>query len=524
MGKKLSAVFFFLCLFFSLSAEQYRIADVIFDSKEKTDPKMLQRKISPIDKKRVFSSEESLEEYLAFIKQQLVNTRLLENIEYSWEPSGQKEGDVLLVSARYSFEDSKSFVLVPFPTYSSNSGLKFTLMVSDQNFLGKTNPFFFYPTCNFGTEDEPDNLSKITPGFGFEYSFPFNVGPVAASWDNLAFLNWTIGESMPEFSVMTGPSLAIPVGNKSLNVSFKQSAIGKKDFKKYGDTPFFTEYAKVALPLTIATIGTATPLVYQPYVKASYNWDTDKIAADDNRISATPKLTLGQTTHVNGMDWIGNFRSGYAFSSTQAISKSFKNDGLSSGIIPYVDCDVKLFKAWKYAGLAANLYFFTMFKADGNKDESQLINIGPRLRGALDKQVFDTSNGYAFLDDYNLALETEQAVVFSLETPFHLFTTNFKGFFNAVNVEMQLSPFVDVALLKNRAVKNGVSAGKIFSIKQGIYCAGIELLVFPAHFKSYVLHGSIGFDVGKYIIKDYDDSWRKAEKGWEFSVGFGHHF
>ena len=43
-------------------------------------------------------------------------------------------------------------------------------------------------------------------------------------------------------------------------------------------------------------------------------------------------------------------------------------------------------------------------------------------------------------------------------------------------------------------------------------------------FKSYVLHANIGFDIGKYIIKDYNDSWRKAEKGWEISVGFGHHF
>ncbi|MBP5158270.1 MAG: hypothetical protein ILP18_10420 [Treponema sp.] len=520
----------FACLFlffFSAAAEQYRIADVTFNSKEKTDPKMLMRKIPPVEKNRLFASKEELEEYLAYICQQLVNTRLLENIEYSWEPSGVADSGVQLVNVTYSFEDSKSFMIVPYPTYSSNTGLQFTVMANDQNFLGKTNPFKFFVNCTFGTEEEPDNFSKITPGFGVEYSFPFDVGPVVASWNSLVALAWTIGDSMPEFGVVTGPSLAIPIGKQQLNLAFQQSAIGKKDFKKYDDNPYFAERVKISLPLTIAKIGTATPLVYQPYADLHYNWDVNRIADENNRLSATPKLTLGQTTRVNGVDWLGNFRNGYSFSTTQAISKSFRDGEMSSGIIPYVDCDIKLFKGWKYAGLAANLHFFTMFKADGNKDESQLVNIGPRLRGALDKQVFDTSNGYASIDDYNLALETDQAVILSLEAPFHLITTNFGGFLSSINAELQLSPFVDMALLKNRARKVGDSEnsqGSIFSVKDGIYCAGIEGFIYPTKFKSYVLHASIGFDVGKYIIKDYNGDWRKAEKGWEISVGFGHHF
>ncbi|MBQ6565455.1 MAG: hypothetical protein IJL80_00230 [Treponema sp.] len=526
MSRKLACLACLCFLFFSAAAEQYKIGSVVFDSKEKTDPKMLMRKISPIEKDRLFASREELEEYLAYIRQQLINTRLLENIEYSWEPSGEKDGEAELVNARYSFEDSKSFMVVPYPTYSSNTGLQFTVMANDQNFLGKTNPFKFFANCTFGTEEEPDNFSKITPGFGVEYSFPFNVGPVVSSWNLLAAMAWTIGDSMPEFGVVTGPSLAIPVGKQRLDVSFRQSAIGKKDFKKYDDNPYFAEQAKVSLPLTIAKIGTATPLVFRPYVEASYNWDTNRIDGDNDRLSYTPKLNVGQTTSVSGVDWLGNFRNGYYFSTTQAISKSFKDSELSAGIIPYVDCNLKIFKAWKYAGLAANLRFFTMFKADGNNDESQLVNIGPFLRGALDKQVFDTSNGYssADKDDYNLALETEQAVILSLEAPFHLVTTNFGGFFSAINAELQLSPFIDVALLKNRAMKNGVSAGKIFSVREGIYCAGIEGFIYPTKFKSYVLHANIGFDIGKFIIKDYNDDWRKAEKGWEISVGFGHHF
>ena len=127
-------------------------------------------------------------------------------------------------------------------------------------------------------------------------------------------------------------------------------------------------------------------------------------------------------------------------------------------------------------------------------------------------------------DVYNLALETDQAIVLSLEAPFHLLTTRFTGFLSAANVEMQLGPFVDAALLRNRAVKGGKAAGAIFDIKEGIYCAGIEGFLYPLKFKSYVLHASVGFDVGRYIVPGYKDGWRSAEKGWELSVGFGHHF
>ncbi len=523
MGKRLVLfVIFSLLLFSSFAGEgnRYRINSVTFDSREKTDPKMLLRKIGKIDEEKVFGSKEELDGYLAFIYQQMINTRLLENIEYSYTELKGKEADVTLVDVLYSFEDTSSLMIVPYPTYSSNSGLQVTLMMCDQNFLGKTNPFTAYANCTFGTEEEPDNFSKITPSLGVNYDFPFYVGPVTATWKNMIGMAWTIGDSMPEFNVSTGPYLAIPIGNQELDFSFVQTAVANKDFEKYGDDLFFNESARLSMPLKIATIGSATPLVYRPYLSASYTWDFDGIDDSNLRLSATPKLTAGQTTSVQAVDWKGNFRNGYSFSTTQAISRNFNEKELARGLIPYIDGNLKIFKGWKYAGIAANLHFFTMFNTE--KDDSSLVNIGPWLRGALDKQTF--AQGYDGMGDYNLALETEQAIMFSLEAPFHLLTTHFTNFLSAVNVELQLSPFIDVALMKNRTHKQGTHVGKIFDLKEGIYCAGIEGFIYPTRFKSYVLHANIGFDIGKYIIKDYKDDWRTAEKAFEISIGFGHHF
>ncbi len=522
-----------LCLLLVAAAaaegEGFRIASVTLDSKGKTDPKMLLRQLAPVDRAKVFASKEELEAYLDFIRQQLENTRLLEDITYTYDvqgdggaDDGRQQGRGLLVDAVYSFKDSKSLMIVPYPTYSSNTGLQATLMVKDQNFLGKTNPFTAYANCSFGTEEEPDNFSKITPGFGLGYDFPFSVGPVQASWRNAVSFAWTIGNSMPEFNALTGPYLAIPVGSQELDFSFFQAAVRNRDFERYDDELYFKELARISMPLTVAKIGTATPLVYRPYVEASYNWDMDGIDDSNYRLSASPKLTVGQSIGVNAVDWKGNFRNGFSFSTTQAISRNFNEHELTRGLIPYIGADLKLFKAWKYAGVSANLQFFTMFNT--RNDESSLINIGPRLRGAMDKQPFSTQDGYSGGGVYNFALETDQAVILSLEAPFHLVTTKFSGFLSAVNVEMQLSPFVDVALFKNRARKNGEAIGKIFDIHEGVYCAGIEGFLYPTKFKSFVLHTSVGFDVGSYLIKDYNGDWRKPEKGWELSIGFGHHF
>ena len=71
--------------------------------------------------------------------------------------------------------------------------------------------------------------------------------------------------------------------------------------------------------------------------------------------------------------------------------------------------------------------------------------------------------------------------------------------------------------------------GKTFAIKDGWYGAGLEVLVYPARWRSLVVRGSVGVDLGKTVINKvlpqlYDDSWRGSASSYEISIGIGLHY
>ena len=64
------------------------------------------------------------------------------------------------------------------------------------------------------------------------------------------------------------------------------------------------------------------------------------------------------------------------------------------------------------------------------------------------------------------------------------------------NVNVQASPFFDAALVHNRE-KN-----TLFSLKDGYYCAGLEILIYPLKWSSYTLRASFGFDIMNVLKSD----------------------
>ena len=85
--------------------------------------------------------------------------------------------------------------------------------------------------------------------------------------------------------------------------------------------------------------------------------------------------------------------------------------------------------------------------------------------------------------------------------------------------ELQISPFVDFSLTKNRVT------GRSFDIKDSFICAGVEFIVYPLKFKSLQVRASAGFDIGRLLLKNYiDTSWRPNVSPYELSIGFGLHY
>ena len=88
-------------------------------------------------------------------------------------------------------------------------------------------------------------------------------------------------------------------------------------------------------------------------------------------------------------------------------------------------------------------------------------------------------------------------------------------------MELQLSPFVDVAFIKNRATDTD------FSYKDGFLSGGLEMIIYPLRWKGIQVRGSFGVDLGRKMpgIKGrLNQDWRKGVSSYEISIGIGLHY
>ena len=122
-------------------------------------------------------------------------------------------------------------------------------------------------------------------------------------------------------------------------------------------------------------------------------------------------------------------------------------------------------------------------------------------------------NGYA--------AKSAAAMIFNLDVPIKILTTDWEkwgfGFLRSFNFELQIAPFVDIALEANRAT------GRVFDPRDGFYCAGVEVLLFPQKWKSVQIRASAGVDIGRALLKNWiDTSWRDVNSSKkELTIGIG---
>ena len=93
--------------------------------------------------------------------------------------------------------------------------------------------------------------------------------------------------------------------------------------------------------------------------------------------------------------------------------------------------------------------------------------------------------------------------------------------FKYLDFELQLNPFMDIALLKNRGTDT------FYEYKEGIYTAGLEVLVYPLKWRSFVVRMSLGTDIGSKVLDGkfgIDNSWRNPSSLTEIYFGLGLQF
>lgn len=551
-----AAGFFFSALIFCFASpfcfsDAYKINSVDYSITGLTRKYSLDTKVKP-DRTTVFASEDALMDYLSDYKKRLENTRALEiiQVDFSLSDSGKKviftQDDVMEiptdghisgseeaaenenpetlyhVNLEVTVKDTLHILGAPYPKYDSNNGFSFKLKVKDTNFFGSLEEMG--SDFNFAVESDDELNYDYKFGFAINFDTPFKLGIFDAVWKNDHEISYTIGEKTPEWNFKTGLALELPFEKFSVKLDLYQSFIRDLDYEDedvngtmvhYGDGTYFVENAKFSVPLIIQKINEWGNIYYTPYLEATYNWDSDGIS-DLNEDLMGPVFTIGQTISTSRINWNGNFRNGISASMTQSFSYNIQK----YSFIPGLSGEFKAFKAFKHLGFSADIYAFAYLNGTGT--------FGERLRGIRDDQYYALSTGHGF----QKACETPAAIVMNLDLPVKIFEIRWdeisfikeketlRKIMGLFNMELQISPFLDFALCRNRAT------GRDFHFADGFYAAGLEAIVYPLKWKGMTVRASVGLDLGQKlpVLKDkLNQEWRDA-KAYEISIGIGLHY
>ena len=506
----------------------FQIEDVVYKSKGKTNIPALKR-LYKINKKKIFDSEDEFKSYISDIEKTYSNTRLFSEIEINYELLSSQD-EPAPVRINITVDDAHNTLALPKPSYNSNEGAELKIKLKDKNFLGTLNTLNLEVNSHFGNEEHPNDFSEMEFGAAFDFDYPFNIGITENTWSNEVAFDWTIGDTEPEENISTGVKIGVPFGEENyFNVHFKQSMIRDLEYAEYDDEFYFAEEAGIDVPLTIGHINKYTSVVYTPSVTLTYNWDLDGIDPDDEDLLG-PEMELAHQLKIDNENWQGNFRQGF-----YAATKPFFTWNFSSlEMEPGVEVEGKLFRAFKWFGITCDAYFYSML--NGEKNE-----VGARLRGIKDKQTYDCEDPE--LDDHE-ALKTPAGMAFNFDMPIHIVTTHWldwgynlfgsydkmaaplkligwlpRKMLKYLDFELQLSPFVDIGLTKNKVT------GSIFDYKDGFYSGGLEALFFMSRWQSFVVRTSVGVDLGRWIGKKYiNTDWREECSKYEITFGLGLHY
>lgn len=484
-----------LVSFFAFS-QSYKICDSDYDIKGigfsflgKTKPYSLKTKF-PLDYKKIFKSEDELLVYLSDYEKSLISSRFFDTVEIEYEygdvqvAENDLENDMIPVKVYINLQDSHHLLVMPYPKLSTNTGITFKLKAKDTNFLGSLE--------TLGTELRFDYSDEgFDTGFAISFDSPFKLGIFDAQFVNDYDISYNFNNKMPEWQAKTGLKMVLPINQNSLIFEIYQFFTNDLDYDEFNDSMYFSNEFSISAPINLFSLSNFTNLYYTPKLTFFVNWDFDGIDILNDELSG-PSITFSNTISNQKVTWDNCFRNGYKVSFDNTFSYNFQRND----IYPSISFDFQYFNNFY---ITKNPYFLERFgfctDISGfwnftlpNTSYYSTKKIGPYMRGILDNET-------SFSEDYNdLKYKPSTAIIINLDLPIHLFTTSFKK--QILNFNCQLSPFVDIALTLNNSKQT------LFSIKDGCYTAGAEILVYPLKWSSYTLRASVGFDVMKVLKAD----------------------
>jgi len=430
----------------------------------------------------------ALEKYIEDKTQLLMNERVLEKVTIDYTIGEATEDGKYPVELFLDIKDTWNIIALPYPKYTSNSGVEFYVKARDYNFLGTMSPLRL--DIGYIYDEEGNNSFKLALDANIPFMF-FDL-----YW-NVKFYNafdYRPDVALPIYYMnTTGLSVELPVKFTTVTVGFNESVLYNQensDVEKLISGEDFQEgvymssspYVSWEIP-TGLEVGKWGELVYTPGLSAVFNhefpnWPLQKIREG-------PFLTFNHVLGFDHVDWIGNFQRGFDVfidnSFTFDFSKLKEDKAFSSNIVL---SGIGHFILTDFFGFSTNLKYRHWFFYDYGYTEA-----GDVMRGIIDKSV-------AKKDDNIIGVE----LMLSLNLDFPVRVLRFvpsqwlnKSKLRIFNFDLHVSPILDTAFYRDLDGENAFLAS-----------GGMEFIIFPEFFRSLHLRISFGWDFIKPDIRNYE--------------------
>ena len=513
----------------TVPTQSYQITNVHYNIKGKTRQYPLSQAV-PIDTTRIFDSKETVQSYLDDLEQQFKNIRVIHSAQIDTAYGDADNRGVIPITLTVTITDTRNFIIVPYPSFDSNSGFQLKLKMQDFNFAGTLQPLkadIVYRS----TETDHQILSSA-----IDFSLPFKVGMFNLLWDNSFRIVYGFDKA-PKINIGTGleashkfnkhisltfglsPELAIndralsqlstpgtteptqgeTLGSESTTeqtVKAKPSGLG---YLYPNDRYYFKTKFYVRSPVMITEVKNFGYLLWTPAMSLTGNWAFDGIQADELK---TWSFNWGHTLSLSKVNWKANFRKGLSFSfgntyAYQFYNKQKLNTGFTTSIAGY-------YPFVNRVGIYGRMQFF--YRLFG----STTTQAGSTLRGILDKRI-----------------DTDTAFTFNLDIPIRITSFDFQtitgvAWTRFLNCDVQLSPFLDIALVHDR------KTNRYYHPADGWYAGGLEMIVYPEKMRSIYVRASLGVDLTELKnlsgFKGGGLARRDGESITEIFIGIGLHY
>jgi hypothetical protein len=489
----------------------YYIREINFDITGRTKEYAIARNCD-IRKGYEVTGRAALIGYIESGRQGLVNRRELQQADIDFKTDAPDEDGRIPVDVTICTVDTRNFIILPEPKYSSNTGWSPAIRIRDFNFLGLMSLLSISIRYRYQNGDDVTysrsgaNLivGAEIPFRALRYDWKFTTENIFSYYSNEPF----------SYGSVNGISVDIPFRNTTFTFGFVQGIHFGKEYDNwrkyvysaniedvwYGSDTAYGEW-KIPLPVETEFLGA---LAYKPSVSgnASYAFRGE----DLNELNG-PSFNVSQKLGFEKIDWAGNFRRGADLYIENWNEYNFFFDEWNNSITANAAAHLVLSD---FFGISMRGRFTRWFCNNGSPLNETRRHAGEMIRG---------------MDDD--ALTAKSMFVFNFDFTFHIFNFMFSKYFNneklrLINFELQAAPILDIA------IANGVEIGRkrnfirniTYNPRDWIVSGGFELFVFPLAFRSVYLRGSAAWNLNKLA----DPENLPGRDDWEVYIGFGQHY